>query len=102
MENSSELKLTQKWIKYIADGSVGHEIEASSTKGIRVVKAHKGFILCDLTIHNGLLDQNGNWYVGEIATLVDTIGAWALHFTMSLLISLYHITPHQKFRKRLK
>ncbi|OIW04908.1 hypothetical protein TanjilG_23911 [Lupinus angustifolius] len=103
MENSSELKLTQKWIKFIADGSVGHEIEASSTKGITVVKAHKGFILCDFTIHNGLLDQNGNWYVGDIATLVDTIGALAAysftsfhHITLDFTISYYSTAKLQE------
>ncbi|TKY64472.1 Acyl-coenzyme A thioesterase 13 [Spatholobus suberectus] len=72
MEDSS-LEVTRKFIKGLADGTLSHEIEALTTTGIQVVKAHKGFLLCDFIIHSGLLDENGNWHVSAIATLVDII-----------------------------
>ncbi|XP_061367503.1 uncharacterized protein LOC133310572 [Gastrolobium bilobum] len=76
MEDSS-LEVALKWIKDLADGTIGHEIETITARGIRVVKAHKGSLLCDFIIHNGLLDENENWHVGAIATLVDIIGSTA-------------------------
>jgi len=45
----------QKWIKGLSDGTYGNQIETSTTKGLRLVKAHKGFLLCDMIIHTGLL-----------------------------------------------
>ncbi|XP_057454328.1 uncharacterized protein LOC130745917 isoform X2 [Lotus japonicus] len=78
MENSDHvLEVALKWIEGLANGDIGQEIETSTTRGIRVVQAHKGFLLCDFTIHTGLSDENGNWHVGAIATLVDTIGSFA-------------------------
>ncbi|XP_027344693.1 uncharacterized protein LOC113857136 [Abrus precatorius] len=69
------VEVATRWIKGLADGTIGREFEASTTKGIRVVKAHKGFLLCDFIVHNDLSDENGNWHVGAIATLVDIIGS---------------------------
>ncbi|KAK7349192.1 hypothetical protein VNO77_06361 [Canavalia gladiata] len=71
----SGLEATLNWIKDLADGTVGHEIEVLTTKGIRVVKGHEGFLLCDFSIHNGLSDENGHWHVSAIATLVDIIAS---------------------------
>lgn len=57
MEDPS-LEVIRKWIKGLSDGTKGQQLETSTTKGIRLVKAHKGFILCDLIIHSGLLVIN--------------------------------------------
>ncbi|XP_019425000.1 PREDICTED: uncharacterized protein LOC109333865 isoform X2 [Lupinus angustifolius] len=83
MDDPSDVELTEIVTKNIEDGNVGDEFSASSLKGIRVVKAHKGFILCDFIAHNGLSDENGNWHVGAIATLADSIGS-IVSFTFTL------------------
>ncbi|KAK7255409.1 hypothetical protein RIF29_28818 [Crotalaria pallida] len=85
MDDSTDLEITRRWMKEHADGTIGHEIEASITKGVRVVKELKGFLLCELVIHNGLSDENENWHVGAIATLVDIIGN----------LAAYSLTPYQ-------
>ncbi|KAJ1388766.1 Thioesterase domain [Sesbania bispinosa] len=88
MENSC-LEVILKWIQDLADGTTGHELEVLTTRSIRIVRAHKGFLLCDFTIHNGLSDENGNWHVGAIATLVDIIGSFAsFSFTSYLSVTL--------------
>ncbi|KAG5141595.1 hypothetical protein JHK82_017290 [Glycine max] len=94
MEDPS-LEVIRKWIKGLSDGTYGQEF-TSTTRVIRLVKAHKGFILCDLIIHSGLLDENGNWHVSAIATLVDIIASFTsysvtscLQVTLDLSISYY-------------
>ncbi|XP_057454326.1 uncharacterized protein LOC130745916 [Lotus japonicus] len=90
MEDSDQgLEIALKWINAIANGDFGQEIETSTAKGIRVVQAHKGFLLCDFTIHSGLSDENGNWHVGAIATLVDIIGSCV---SLSITSSLQQVT----------
>ncbi|XP_057454329.1 uncharacterized protein LOC130745918 [Lotus japonicus] len=94
----SDLDVTFKRINDLANGIDGHEIETSTTKGIRVVQAHKGFLLCDFTVHSGLLDENGNWHVGAIATLVDILGNFASfsfssrHYQVTLDFSISYYT----------
>ncbi|KAG5008721.1 hypothetical protein JHK87_017236 [Glycine soja] len=83
MEDPS-LEVIRKWIKGLSDGTYGQEF-TSTTRVIRLVKAHKGFILCDLIIHSGLLDENGNWHVSAIATLVDIIASFTSYSVTSCL-----------------
>ncbi|MED6170308.1 hypothetical protein PIB30_029692 [Stylosanthes scabra] len=90
-------------MKDLADGRAGHEIEASTTKGIRVLKAQKGLVLCDFTVHDGILDENGNWHVGAIATLVDVMGSLSSfsynsfdHVTLDFSISYYSTAKVQE------
>ncbi|XP_061367511.1 uncharacterized protein LOC133310575 [Gastrolobium bilobum] len=102
MEDSC-LEEAVKWIRDLADGTMGHEVETITTRGIRVAKAHRGFLLCDFIIHNGLLDENENWHVGAIATLVDIIGSIASysfstsykHVTIDFSISYYSTAKDQ-------
>ncbi|QCE02037.1 uncharacterized protein LOC114167105 [Vigna unguiculata] len=93
----------QKWIKGLSDGTYGNQIETSTTKGLRLVKAHKGFLLCDMIIHTGLLDESGNWHVSAIATLVDMVGSVAPytlnqchHVTLDLNISYFSMAKVQE------
>lgn len=90
------LEVTKKWIKDMAEGTSCHEIGALTSKGIQFVKAHKGFLLCDFIIHDGLLDENGNWHASAIATLVDVIASCTTytftpsqHVTLDFSISYY-------------
>ncbi|KAG5026026.1 hypothetical protein AAZX31_08G201400 [Glycine max] len=102
MEDPS-LDVIQKWIKGLSDGTKGQQLETSTTKGIRLVKAHKGFILCDLIIHSGLLDENGNWHASAITTLVDMLASFASYsitschqVTLDLSISFYSTAKVQE------
>ncbi|KAK7294212.1 hypothetical protein RJT34_17099 [Clitoria ternatea] len=99
----SSLEVIVKRIQDLANGTVGHEVETSTTRGIRVVKAHIGFILCHFIIHNDVLDENGNWHVGAIATLVDIIASLAsfsispsFQVTLDFSISYYSTAKIQE------
>ncbi|KAE9616162.1 putative acyl-CoA hydrolase [Lupinus albus] len=85
MDDPSNVELTQIVTKDIEEGNAGQEFAALSLKGIRVVKAHKGFMLCHFIVDNDLSDENGNWHVGAIATLVDIIGS-----SVSYTFTSYH------------
>ncbi|CAJ1951129.1 unnamed protein product [Sphenostylis stenocarpa] len=89
MEDPS-LEMTRKWIQSLSDGtSAGrHEVETFTSRGIQLVKAHKGLLLCDLIIRSGFLDENGNWHVSAIATLVDILA----NFASYTLTSCYQVT----------
>lgn len=58
MEDSSLQKRLKLWLRGLSNGTIGHEVEAVITKHTRVVKVHKGFLLCDFTIHHGLTVKN--------------------------------------------
>ncbi|CAJ1951125.1 unnamed protein product [Sphenostylis stenocarpa] len=97
------LEVLRKWIKSLSDGTSGQEVETSATRGIRLVKAHKGFILCDMIIHSGLLDKSGHWDVSAMATLVDMIASFASYtatschqVTLDLSISYYSTAKVQE------
>ncbi|KAK9282564.1 hypothetical protein L1049_005485 [Liquidambar formosana] len=81
MEDDSPQK-AQKWLEDLATGSAGHEIETLSLGGMQVSHAHKGLIRCNFVIPKHLSDQDGNWHVGAIATLVDDVGAAAIYSTV--------------------
>lgn len=80
MEDPSlSLQRIDKRIRKLSDGAVEHEIEAITAKGIRLLQPHNGFLLCTFTIHDTVLDENGNWHQGAIATIIDIIGSLAVH-----------------------
>ncbi|CAL0308754.1 unnamed protein product [Lupinus luteus] len=108
MDDPSNVELTQIVTENIEDGNVGDQFSALSLKGIRVLKAHKGFILCDFIVHNALSDENGNWHVGAIATLVDSIGSivsftFTLSFNVTIDFSIsYYSTAKEKVEVEAK
>ncbi|KAK4267434.1 hypothetical protein QN277_024214 [Acacia crassicarpa] len=78
-EGASLQSSTLKLLRAISERarSSGRQVIVLSTEGVRVAQAHKGFLLCDYTVINGVLDENGNWHPGAIATLIDNIGTFA-------------------------
>ncbi|KAK7261802.1 hypothetical protein RIF29_28122 [Crotalaria pallida] len=78
MEDPS-LQRVQRRITKLSDGEVEHEIEAVTAKGIRLLQARNGFLLCSYIVHDTVLDENGNWQPGAIATMIDIIGSLAVH-----------------------
>ncbi|XP_019448153.1 PREDICTED: uncharacterized protein LOC109351217 isoform X1 [Lupinus angustifolius] len=79
MENDPSLQRIHRRIRKLSDGAVEHEIESVTAKGIQLLQAHNGFLLCSYIVNNTVLDENGNWQTGSIATMIDIIGSLAVH-----------------------
>ncbi|KAM7255686.1 hypothetical protein ACFE04_008584 [Oxalis oulophora] len=73
----------EKLMKAISDGTSALGDEGSIgqltlSSGLKLLKASNTSITCKLIVPNFLSDDNGNWHVGAIATLIDNIGAAAV------------------------
>ncbi|CAK7356717.1 unnamed protein product [Dovyalis caffra] len=77
MEDDS-VQSSNKWLEDLSNG-LGHQLEAIALEGLKIVKAHKGFILCNFVVSNRISDAVGNWHVGAMATLIDDVGAAAIY-----------------------
>ncbi|CAM8917213.1 unnamed protein product [Rhodiola kirilowii] len=66
-----------RWLLQLA--STGHELENRTLKAIKILKAEKGFLLCNYKIPIEASDKDGYWHVGAIATLADDVGAAAIY-----------------------
>ncbi|KAL0010399.1 hypothetical protein SO802_005507 [Lithocarpus litseifolius] len=93
------LKTSLKWLEGLSKGMIGEELETITMEGLKVVQAQKGFIRCHFLVPNSVADKEGNWHVGAMATLIDTIGAAAvlsliglINISVQLNIS-YYSTP---------
>ncbi|GAV64452.1 4HBT domain-containing protein [Cephalotus follicularis] len=73
------LLASQRWLKDLAEGITSHELEALTLHGLLIVEAHKGFIRCKFIVPDCVSDENGNWHVGAMATLIDDVGAAAIY-----------------------
>ncbi|XP_034900059.1 uncharacterized protein [Populus alba] len=60
------MQSSNRWLEDLSNG-LGHQLEAITLEGLKIVKAHKGFVLY------------GNWHVGAMATLIDDVGAAAIY-----------------------
>lgn len=68
----------QKWLEDLSKGTISHELEVITLKGMQVVHGQKGLVCCNLVIPDCVSDKDGNWHVGAITTLIDTVGAAAI------------------------
>ncbi|KAI4329234.1 hypothetical protein L6164_021521 [Bauhinia variegata] len=78
-DSSKSLQKSIEWLRGLSDGVAGNQIEIIPVKGIRQVKAHTGYLLCDFIIPDSLADEIGNWHAGAIAALIDTVGSMPVH-----------------------
>ncbi|KAG6782171.1 hypothetical protein NC652_008323 [Populus alba x Populus x berolinensis] len=69
---------SNRWLEDLSNG-LGHQLEAITLEGLKIVKAHKGFALCNFFVSNRISDADGNWHVGAMATLIDDVGAAAIY-----------------------
>ncbi|KAI4329235.1 hypothetical protein L6164_021522 [Bauhinia variegata] len=76
---SHALQQSLKRLRDLSSGALGQQLGALTAKGLRAIEAKEGFLLCSFIIHSTLSDENGNWHVGAIATLVDALGNLAVH-----------------------
>ncbi|XP_048319923.2 uncharacterized protein LOC107404992 isoform X2 [Ziziphus jujuba] len=60
------------------------EIVRRSLGGLEVVHAQKGLLRCKFPIPNDVSDPDGNWHVGAIASLMDTLGVSAAYTSTGL------------------
>ncbi|KAL3598409.1 hypothetical protein D5086_006327 [Populus alba] len=72
------MQSSNRWLEDLSNG-LGHQLEAITLEGLKIVKAHKGFVLCDFVVSNRISDADGNWHVGAMATLIDDVGAAAIY-----------------------
>ncbi|KAE9585876.1 putative acyl-CoA hydrolase [Lupinus albus] len=79
MKDDPSLQRIHRRIRKLCDGAVEHDIESVTAKGIQLLQASNGFLLCSYIIHKPVLDENGNWQTGSIATMIDIIGSLAVH-----------------------
>ncbi|KAF9685184.1 hypothetical protein SADUNF_Sadunf03G0028000 [Salix dunnii] len=69
---------SNKWLDDLSKG-LGHQLEAITVEGLKIVKALEGSILCNFVVSNRISDADGNWHVGAMATLIDDVGAAAIY-----------------------
>lgn len=69
---------SNRWLEDLSNG-LGHQLEAITLEGLKIVKAHKGFVLCNFFVSSRISDADGNWHVGSMATLIDDVGAAAIY-----------------------
>ncbi|XP_024022479.1 uncharacterized protein LOC21408890 [Morus notabilis] len=75
----NKLQESQKWLEDHSKGVIGSELVTSTLEGLQVVASHEGFFRCHFLVPSSLLDQRGNWHIGAIATLIDSVGAATAH-----------------------
>ncbi|KAK6912049.1 hypothetical protein RJ641_024142 [Dillenia turbinata] len=75
-DGDSPAEMALRWLRSLANGSVeGYEFEVRAAKGLQILEVRKGFIRCSFLVSNLVLDKEGNWDRGAMATLMDHIGA---------------------------
>ncbi|GMN37191.1 hypothetical protein TIFTF001_006627 [Ficus carica] len=72
--SGNNLQESQKWLQHLSKGNQGSELVTSTLQGLKVVASHEGYFRCHFLVPSSLLDQHGNWHVGAIATLIDSVG----------------------------
>ncbi|WCJ40647.1 Acyl-coenzyme A thioesterase 13 [Euphorbia peplus] len=90
------VKISSKWLQIMSTHS--HELEALSTRGLKIMEARQGYILCSFVISNRIADENGNWEVGALATLIDDVGVTVVYslvgyLKVSLDLTVSYISP---------
>ncbi|XVE88874.1 hypothetical protein DITRI_Ditri19aG0103700 [Diplodiscus trichospermus] len=95
-ESVEEVQRSLKWLEDVTTGAIGYEIESRTLQGLRVVRAQRGFLLCNFNVPDHATDVNGNWHIGAIATIIDNVGGAAvysindrLNVTVNFNISYY-------------
>ncbi|KAF3450728.1 hypothetical protein FNV43_RR06817 [Rhamnella rubrinervis] len=88
MENDDDDSYVLELVRSIQDLSTGR-VEASelvrrSLRGLEVVHAQKGLLRYKFVIPNDVSDDDGNWHVGAIASLIDVLGVSAAYTSTGL------------------
>ncbi|KAI9180854.1 hypothetical protein LWI28_008743 [Acer negundo] len=69
-----------RWLQGLAEGATGSsEFEVLTLAGLEIVEARERFIRCNFIVPLRLADENGNWQVGAMATVIDDVGAAAIY-----------------------
>ncbi|XP_050383735.1 uncharacterized protein LOC126800409 [Argentina anserina] len=89
MEDEKKLQTSKKWLHNLSTGAKGiNELEALTHVGLQLVNAHKGFFRCSFIVPDHLSDEDGNWHVGAIATMIDDVGAATVYSTVGQVKSV--------------
>ncbi|KAI3934978.1 hypothetical protein MKW98_009897 [Papaver atlanticum] len=79
--NTILIQLAKDWLESVAKGQKGREMERQAVQNLYSMHVQKGLIQCNFIVPKSLFDGDGNWHVGAIATLIDIVGASAIHTT---------------------
>ncbi|XP_044491783.1 uncharacterized protein LOC123215653 [Mangifera indica] len=100
---SKNLARANEWLRQLVEGELGHELENITLANLETLKAHEGYILCSYIIPVKLADKDGNWEVGSIASIIDTVGGVAIYSfsghikaSVDFSISFYSTTKVQE------
>ncbi|KAK6912046.1 Thioesterase domain [Dillenia turbinata] len=81
MENrDSREEKAMRYLQDLCEGKVGGaEFEFLCLRGIQdILFPQEGLIRCNYTVPDHASDENGNWHVGAMATLMDVVGGTAI------------------------
>ncbi|KAL5793003.1 hypothetical protein ACOSP7_001597 [Xanthoceras sorbifolium] len=73
------VKNSVRWLQGLSSGMFGHELEALTHEGLQIIECREGFIRCNFIVPSSVADKDGNWHVGAMATLIDSVGGAATH-----------------------
>ncbi|XP_042486330.1 uncharacterized protein LOC122066559 isoform X3 [Macadamia integrifolia] len=69
----------KKWVKIHERRRFNEDnLQYLSLKGLQIIQAQRGSILCNQILPNELSDRTGNCHVGAIAAIIDAVGAAAI------------------------
>ncbi|XP_010542240.1 PREDICTED: acyl-coenzyme A thioesterase 13-like isoform X1 [Tarenaya hassleriana] len=68
------IRTARKYLRDAAQGRGASHVESIFLHGLELVHVGRGIVLCHLRITDRVLDGEGNWSVGAIAAMIDTIG----------------------------
>ncbi|XP_024183447.1 uncharacterized protein LOC112188540 isoform X2 [Rosa chinensis] len=99
-----KLQKSKKWLHDLSTGAKGiNELEALTHVGLQVMNARKGFFRCNFIVPDHLSDQDGNWHVGAIATVIDDVGAATVYSTVGDVKSVdFTISYYSRVKTRVQ
>ncbi|KAJ0051848.1 hypothetical protein Pint_01124 [Pistacia integerrima] len=103
MIDNNALQNSIEWVEGSSKGVMGTQLDHVTLEALQVVEAHEGFLRCNFIVPIHLLDNDGNWHTGAIATLIDCLGgitvysfAGNLKASLDLSVSFYSTAKLQE------
>ncbi|KAK6912047.1 hypothetical protein RJ641_024140 [Dillenia turbinata] len=63
-----------KLLESLSKGTKGGEFLAQCMMGLQVLQVKKGLLRCGFLVTDRVSDENGNWEVGAMTSLMDVVG----------------------------
>ncbi|KAI3934991.1 hypothetical protein MKW98_009910 [Papaver atlanticum] len=97
-DEDKSIKMAKDWIRNLSQGRKGREIETQALQNLHSIHLQKGLLRCNFIVPKSLMDKDGNWHAGTIATLVDVIGSSVIvatvgNITVSVDFNISYFSP---------